>query len=795
MRAARGWSIAGIILGLALTDPAVAEFSTENFVSFQRGELPILLTAPHGGAGEPPGVSERTLPSGNKSSDTLTAELTREVAAALEDLLGARPYVVIAEFQRKFIDANRADTFVPGNAASLAANESYNDADARPVYQGYHGKIREFIDEIHDDFTVAGVLLDIHGQGRFPSTAYRGSKDGNSACSVVDQHGEAALAGPDSIVGRLAAQGYDVFPPVNAPLGDPTESTGGLNGGHTVSFYGTCSGGLDPEDIDAIQIENGSHLRNPANRADYARALANAVGVFYAAFLDPSFVLPPLLTVPRADDLPGLITPGTGGLGAAVAVGDFNRDGLADVAAGKPGANAVRVFYGHAQGITSVGSEDLRPDSAGGAAQAGDEFGAALAAGDFNHDGFSDLAIGSPGDDQGALDAGTVVVVYGSAEGLVEDQDGPAFAFERLSQTQVDATAEAGDRFGTTLVGGDFDGNGIVDLAVGVPDEDDDAADDGMVVVFSGSKTFGLVRLVGKVERAVAFERLSQAHAGATNEAGDRFGAALAAGDFDDNGITDLAVGVPDENDEADDDGIVVVFYGSSRGLIRTAQGVPRAVSFERLAQNQVAATPERGDHFGFALAAGDFNGNGVDDLAVGVPDEDDEVEDDGLVVVFYGAKTQGLLRVVKGSAKAVSFERLGQRHAGAKHEDGDRFGAALAAADFNGNGVTDLAVGVPDEFDRADGDGMVIAFQGSATNGLLRVVKGTVTAVAARRLSQVSLAMASEAGDRFGAAIGAGDTNGDGRADLAVGAPGEDVSGAADVGALYLRRGTSGGL
>jgi hypothetical protein len=781
------------LLGAALSASATAEFTTQNFVTFQRGEVPVILTAPHGGSGAPPGVADRTHPEANKSSDTMTLELTRDVATHLEGLLGGRPFVVLAEFHRQFIDANRADTSVPGNAASLAANLSYNDADARVVYQAYHARIREFIDEIHADFGVDGVLLDIHGQNRFPTTIYRGTNDGASACGL----GAAGLAGPASILGRLAAAGYDVFPPVGAPLGDPSESTGGLNGGHTVEFYGTCFGGSEPGDIDAIQLENGLHLRHSPGSANYARALANAIADFYAAFVDPSQVLGPPLAVPRADDLPGLTLSRTGRLGEAIAVGDFNGDGLADVAAGRPeGSGAVRVYYGHRHGLTSVGSEDIDQGSIGEDSEDGDRFGAALAAGDFDDDGFADLAIGSPGEDRDAEDDGTVAVLYGSAGGLVEAQAGPAVSFELLAQAHAGASAEEFDGFGATLAAGDFNGNGVVDLAVGVPGEDDEAENDGMVVVFYGGKALGLLRLVSGRPRALAFERLTQDHAGAANENGDRFGAALAAGDFNGNGVTDLAIGLPDEDADALRDGLVIVFYGSTQfGLLRATGGVTHAFSSERLAQNHAGATNEGGDRFGASLAAGDFNGNGVTDLAVGVPGEDDAADDDGLVVVFYGSKGFGLLRSVGGGAQAVAFERLAQGHAGATPEDGDRFGAALAAGDFDGNDVADLAVGLPDEFNRDDDDGLVIAFHGSTAHGLLRPSGAGSTAVRSRRLSQVTLGMASEAADRFGAALAAGDTNGDGRDELLIAAPGEDVGSLDEAGAVYLRLGGSTGL
>ena len=103
------------------------------------------------------------------------------------------------------------------------------------------------------------------------------------------------------------------------------------------------------------------------------------------------------------------------------AKGDFNGDGFGDLAIGAPGENlgagAVHVLYGSATGLTTTGSQFLSQGAGGiaDAAEAGDEFGRSLAVGNFNSDGFNDLAIGAPGENRGA---GTVHVLYGSASGL-----------------------------------------------------------------------------------------------------------------------------------------------------------------------------------------------------------------------------------------------------------------------------------------------------------------------------------------------------------------------------------------
>ncbi len=97
-----------------------------------------------------------------------------------------------------------------------------------------------------------------------------------------------------------------------------------------------------------------------------------------------------------------------------------------------------------------------------------DRFGEVLAAGDFDDDGCDDLAIGVPREDFDAgLSVGAVHVLYGSELGLTGDDDD----FFHQGLASINGLAEAGDRFGAALAVGDFDDDGIDDLAIGSPGE------------------------------------------------------------------------------------------------------------------------------------------------------------------------------------------------------------------------------------------------------------------------------------------------------------------------------------
>jgi hypothetical protein len=301
-------------------------------------------------------------------------------------------------------------------------------------------------------------------------------------------------------------------------------------------------------------------------------------------------------------------------------------------------------------------------------------FGAALATGDFNADGFDDLAIGVPGESKGTiLGAGVVIVLHGSASGLTVTGN----QLWHQSVNGVLNDAEANDRFGSSLAAADFNGDGFADLAVGVPLEDLSGSDAGGVNVLYGGAG-GL--------SATNDQFWSQAANGIVDnaEAGDQFGAAVAAGDFNGDGIGDLAIGVRESLGTLTSAGAVHVLYGTSNGLSATgAQFWTQNVS-------GVPDSAEAQDQFGAALTAGDFNGDAMDDLVIAATGEGlGSVAGAGAVHVLYGAAT----RLGTAGTQFWSQDSGGILDAA---EPNDRFGWSVASGDFDGDGFDDLVTGVP---------------------------------------------------------------------------------------------------
>jgi hypothetical protein len=181
--------------------------------------------------------------------------------------------------------------------------------------------------------------------------------------------------------------------------------------------------------------------------------------------------------------------------GEALGVGDFDNDGFDDLAIGAPGEDtggrnadgSVNVLFGSTTGLTATGDQLWGQNSPGvlGGAESNDRFGAALGVGDFNSDGFDDLAIGAPGEDtDGRNAAGGVNVLFGSAAGLTATGD----QFWGQNSPGVLGGAENFDFFGDVLTVGDFDDDGFDDLAIGAPGEDIGAiANAGATTVLFGS--------------------------------------------------------------------------------------------------------------------------------------------------------------------------------------------------------------------------------------------------------------------------------------------------------------------
>jgi hypothetical protein len=464
-----------------------------------------------------------------------------------------------------------------------------------------------------------------------------------------------------------------------------------------------------------------------------------------------------------------------GAMGGRNVLADFNADTYADLAVGVPlednSSGVVNVIYGSASGLSATDTPDQiwgqGSPSVEGNPEADDKYGSSLATGDFNGDDYPDLAIGVPKESAAGTEDGGVSIIYGWWSGLsataIPDQ------FIGQDNLNVEGLAESYDHFGESLAGGDFNLDGYADLAIGVPEEDGDV---GVVNVIYGSVN-GLSPTAAVLDQ---YWWQGAPNVEGTPNSGDDFGESLATGHFNDDGYADLAIGVSGEDSRS---GVVNVIYGSATGLSATAvldqiwgQGSP-----------DVEGSPANDETFGWRVAAGDFGGSGArDDLAIGVPFESGY---EGAVNVIYGSAS-GL------SATITPDQLWGQdtQDVEGVAEPGDWFGWSVVAADFGGSIHADLAIGVPDEdtigLGLSSDDGGVNVIYGSATG-----LSATTTPDQLWRQDTQDVEDTTESGDSFGESLAAGDFNGDGDADLAIGVPEED----GNVGVVNVIYGSAAGL
>ncbi|WP_037679662.1 FG-GAP and VCBS repeat-containing protein [Streptomyces griseus] len=355
---------------------------------------------------------------------------------------------------------------------------------------------------------------------------------------------------------------------------------------------------------------------------------------------------------------------------------------------------------------------------------------------DFNGDGYADVLIGAPeGRVDGKAGAGYVTVQYGAPNGIGTNTSTPKGRTAVFSQSTpgVPGTSEAWDGFGHAVASGDIDGDGYDDAIIGAPGEaEGTVAGAGRVTVLYGSAQ-------GLGTRAGSFTA-------PTPTSGARFGAAVAAARFSSaTPNDDIAV--------LDEDGAQVFTLRQGR-LTRTA----------RLALPQ---HPEGHRIQPAGLTTGDYDKDGFADLVVSG---------------FSQADTyaQGWSAVYAGGASFTHLRDL-------------RGGTASASGDIDKDGYDDLVVGqVSSPDDEAEG----------LTGGLIGVYYGGEDGPvgeegAAQWWTQNSAGVpgVGRHGDAWGADVSVADVNGDGYADVAVGAPGKDLGNEADAGAVWLLRGAAGGL
>ncbi|MEX0875760.1 MAG: S8 family serine peptidase [Actinomycetota bacterium] len=453
--------------------------------------------------------------------------------------------------------------------------------------------------------------------------------------------------------------------------------------------------------------------------------------------------------------------------GASGLRSDFNGDGYDDAVIGAPtedvgsikDAGAVQVFYGSSTGPKTTGSLMITQNTKGvsGSAEAGDQFGFAVATGDVNRDGYDDLAVGAPFEDVGSVrDGGVVHVFLGSAGGL---RMTGSQAWTQGSNGAA-GKAERNDLFGYAVSFGDYDGFPGDDLAVGAPGESDGPTPSvGAVTILSGRS--------GGVTGAGSIQWVQQ-----PKRAGNLYGFSLASGDVDSDTNDELIVGAPGTDGSKVDAGAVEVLHGTVLGLRRDFTLTPDFIWGE-----------SQSEYFGFSVAIGDlmtYDGNPAgdhyDDIAIGAPGADSWAGRVDVIASDWSGILAGFNYLQQGDGTGDTAEA------------GDSFGWSLAATRCGSCALVDLLIGVPGEDVGSLKDAGVFHSQ-SVENWLIPT--------AALSQNSPGIPGSAEAGDRFGTTVAYGRFRGASSLANMIGAPDEGIGAKSRAGhvAIYYGAGVGSSM
>ncbi|NOT32946.1 MAG: T9SS type A sorting domain-containing protein [Candidatus Eisenbacteria bacterium] len=426
--------------------------------------------------------------------------------------------------------------------------------------------------------------------------------------------------------------------------------------------------------------------------------------------------------------------PAASQLGAAVAsAGDVNADGFGDVAVGIPGYQQGHVVIWYGSG-TADGLP--QPPSSTFSFLVGDEsgarFGAALApAGDVNADGYADLLVGAPNHDSGGdPDRGAAYLYPGTSTTLSTTAFWAAGGPSPIGGNNA--------HFGAAVASaGDVNGDGLGDVIIGAPNYSNGQSNEGAWVVYT-SLGFTMASDLGAVE---------------SGEVGAQLGTSVCtAGDSDGDGFGDWIVSAPYHSNGQAEEGQVFVWRGGA-DLLAAAPWF-------------TYSTFQSGASYGWSVAsAGDVNGDGYDDIIVGAPFFTNTLNAEGGAFVVRGGPT-GPLGVVDWQAYG------GQASA--------QLGVCVSkAGDVNGDGYDDIIAGA----DQYDGTGTAWVYYGSSSG------------LTGSPHPRTQLFGSGDPGAHFGNRVAAaGDVNGDGFADVIVGAVLEN-HGENDEGRAYVFLGSAAGI
>ncbi|SDG90059.1 Por secretion system C-terminal sorting domain-containing protein [Dyadobacter soli] len=418
---------------------------------------------------------------------------------------------------------------------------------------------------------------------------------------------------------------------------------------------------------------------------------------------------------------------------AISSAGDLNGDGFDEIIVGAPffdngnvDEGLVAIWYGTNNFPGGYATYDGGQDNA--------HFGMSIASlDDINQDGYEELLIGAPDYDNGQINEGAAFLYMGSAGGL------------GFTYTQIFESNQSESKFGQSLAGRmDLNGDGFQDLIIGASKYDNGQADEGAVFLYydQPSPLGGNLDIIADSDQSAAWMGYSVS----------------GAGDLNGDGYSDVIVGAPGYANGEAGEGVVFVYYGSANGLNTTSPVM--------LESNQGFSV------FGNAVStAGDVNGDGYSDIIVGNANGSNEEQQEGRVFIYHGSASGIATTPSVILEPNIAFARMGA--------------SVASAGDINGDGYSDVIIG-------ASYSDVIVGAPSTTKNGTIYIYYGSPSGIIAATPTTFE---SGQDGAQFGYSVaGAGDVNGDGFSDIIAGAPYYD-NGETDEGIVRLYYGSASGV